>query len=330
VPLDITVGNRPLEEPAKPGAPTPAPVAEALPAFTVPVIGVPAGATPPPPQSSGFVLPPPSPGDAAACPPLDPTRPSPAAATPEVATTATNGQWAYRQTGTVSRGGAAAAPLEPAASRAVSDARETAQGNFTFHETGVALGFPSSSAVYTATNSTATPNTPLVSPMSRLALAGLSIPVNGGALVFQPATALTLLSTPAARASQYQPDPNNPATPTTTGSWKDSQTDPVTGTAMSIDASDLGRIRINACGTPVDAWQVQATITVVGTQVTSASGTPVPSSTNLTMNVTYAVATGLGGQIVQWTEKTSGTLAAAPFSLDGDATLAAPAPAAPR
>jgi hypothetical protein len=329
VPLDITVGNRPLQEPARPGAPTPAPLAEALPAFNVPIIGAPAAATSPP-RSSGFVLPPPPPDEMAACPPLDPTRPSPAAATPEVTTTATSGQWAYRQTGTVSRGGAAAVPLDPAASRTVSGAHETSQGVFVFSETGAALGFPASSATYTATNSTAGPTTPLVSPTSRFALAGLSIPVNGGTLVFQPPTALTLLSTPAAKASQYQPDPNNPATPTTTGSWKDSQTDPVTGTAVSIDASDLGHIRVNACGTPVDAWQVQATITVVGTQVTTASGTPAPASTNLTMNVTYAVATGLGGQIVQWTEKTSGTLAAAPFSLDGDATVAAPAPAGPR
>jgi hypothetical protein len=97
---------------------------------------------------------------------------------------------------------------------------------------------------------------------------------------------------------------------------------------MSIDATDVGRVRVNACGTPVDAWKVQATVTLVGTQVTTSSGT-VPAATNLTMNVTYAVATGLGGLIVDWAEKTTSgfTLGGAPFSLDGEATLASPTPA---
>jgi hypothetical protein len=322
VPLDITVGNQPLRESPRPEAPAPAPVAEALPAFSVP-IGLPDVV--PLPRSSGFVLPPPPP-DAVACAQLDPTKPSPAAATSEVSNAATMGRWAFRQTGNVTRAGAGAAPLDTAAVRTVSAARETSQGVFTFSESGAALGFPDSSADYMASNSTATPRTPLVSPTSRFALARLSIPVIGGSVVFQPASALTLLSTPAAKASQYKPDPNNPAAPGTTGSWKDSQSDPVSGTTVSIGASDLGSIRVNACGTPVDAWQVQATITVVGTQVSTASGT-VPAATKLTMNVIYAVATGLGGLIVQWKETTTGTLAGGAFSLDGDATVSAPTPA---
>jgi hypothetical protein len=207
----------------------------------------------------------------------------------------------------------------------VTNAKEPSQGVFTFTETGAALGFPDSAADYTSSNSTATPNTPLVSPNSRFALARLTIPVVGGSLVFQPASALTLLSTPAAKASAYQPDPNNPAAPGTTGSWKDSQGDPVSGTTVSIDASDLGRIRVNACGTPIDAWQVQATITVVGTRVTTSSGT-VPAATNLSMKVIYAVATGLGGLIVQWKETSSGTLAGGAFGLDGEAAVSSPVP----
>jgi hypothetical protein len=322
VPLSITVGSRPLQEPPHAGAPTPAPLAESLPAFSVPIIGVAAA-----PLSHGatFVLPPP-PSDAdLVCAQLDPLKPSAAAATTEVSNAATVGRWAFRQTGTVTRGGASA-PLDAATVRTVSGATEASPGVFTFNETGAALGFADSSAGYTATNSSAPPSTPLVSPASRFALARLSIPVVGGAVVFQPATSLTLLRTPAAQASQYQPDPNNPATPGTTGTWKDSQSDPVSGTTMSIDATDLGQVRVNACGTPVGAWQVQATITVVGTRVTTSSGT-VPAATNLTMNVTYAVATGLGGLIVDWAEKTSnGTLGGAAFAVDGEATLASPAP----
>jgi hypothetical protein len=324
VPLDITVGNPQTPETRHPGMAAPAPVAEALPAYVIPSGDV-AAVAPVPLHRATFVVPPLPVDTPAVCAQLDPTKPSPAAATPEVANAATLGRWSFRQTGTVTRAGAAATPLDGAAGRTVSNARENSQGVFSFTETGAALGFPDSSADYTSSNSTATPNTPLVSPASRFALARLSIPVVGGSLVFQPASALTLLSTPAAKASQYKPDPTNPAAPGTTGTWKDSQSDPVSGTTVSIDASNLGRIRVNACGTPVDAWQVQATLQVVGTRVNTASGT-VPATTNLTMNVTYAVATGLGGLIVQWTEKTSGKLAGGDLAVDGDATVSSPVP----
>ncbi|HXA29975.1 MAG TPA: hypothetical protein VN193_14635 [Candidatus Angelobacter sp.] len=325
VPLSITVGTRPLPEAPRPGAPAPAPLAEALPVYSVPQLAVPAAL--PIPHGTGFVLPPPPPDDLA-CPPLDPLKPSAAAATTEVSDAATAGRWAFLQTGNVTRGGAPAAPLAAATTGTVSAVTQPAQGSFGFTEAGAVLGFPDSAGEYAATNSSAQPSTPLVSPTSRFALAGLSIPVPGGAVVFKPAAALTLLSTPAAQASQYQPDPNNPGTPGTTGTWKDSQTDPVTGTAMTIDATDLGRIRVNACGTPVDAWQVQATITLVATQVSTASGTA-PATTNLTEKVTYAVATGLGGLIVQWTAaaQPQSTLAGAPFALDGSATLSSVTPA---
>jgi len=325
VPLDITVGNEPLQPP-HPGGPAAAPLAEALPAFNVPIIGVPAGS--PPGRFPSFVLPPPPDDGSALCPQLDPQRPSPAAATPEVADAATVGRWAFRQTGTVSRGGAPATPLDAATTRTVTTAAQTGQGVYGFSETGVALGFPNSSAGYSATNSTAPPSTPLVSPTSRFALARLSIAVPGGSVDFQPASPLTLLSTPAAAASTYQPDPSNPAAPGTTGSWNDSQTDPVSGTTVSISASDSGLVKVNACGTPVDAWQVTGTLRVVGTRVTTATGT-VPATTNLTMSVTYSVATGLGGLIVDWAEKTGsgGTLGGSPFSVDGEATLSSPTPA---
>lgn len=328
VPLDIAVGND-SKPPVPRGGPAPAPVDQALPAFVpattsvAPAAAVRSAAPPPP-----LVV-----GSGVVCPELDSTRASPAAATPEVDDEATAGAWPNRNTGTLTINGAAVA-LPPQDTWMVSAVGQPSQGVYDFTEHGTTLGFPGADAVFKASNSTSAPANPLVSPTSSFGLSQLVVNFPGGAWVYRPANALKLLATPAAQSSTYQPDPGNPAIPNTTGSWNDVQSDPTDGSTMSIQASDLGQVRVNACGTPVDAWQVDATIAITGTTIATSAG-PSPATTDLTLHVTYSVATGLGGLIVDEQVKTvpnsdgtPSTFAGVAFTDNTTSTLSAPSPKA--
>jgi hypothetical protein len=332
VPLDITVGNDVATKPPAPHGPTAPPVAEALPAFA-PVI-TPVSPSLPPPVPS-FVPPALGSGSGDTCPQLDPTRASPAAATPEVEGTATDGTWPIRNDGSVSVNGAAVA-LPAHDTWVTSSATQASQGVFTFAEHGVAFGFPGADAAYRASNSTSAPANPLVSPTSSFGLSRLVVnfPGNSGALVFQPATPLKLLATPAQADAPYQPDPSNPAIPNTTGNWTDTESDAQDGTVMTISASDAGFTRVNACGTPVDAWEVKATITLTGATYSTTAG-PQPGRTDVTFTVQYAVATGLGGMIVDEhvdmapnADGNPPTVGGAPYTAKYGSTLSAPQPEA--
>ncbi len=328
VPLDITVGNDVPTKPPAAHGPTAPPVDQALPVFA-PVVTV----APAQPAVQNFT--PPAPlvvGSGVVCPQLDTGKASPAAATPEVDDAASNGVWKFRSSGELSVNGAAFA-LPPQNTRTISAATEASRGVFTFSETGVSFGFPGALTQYRASDSTSAPANPLASPTSSFGLTSFTMPLpGGGAWVFQPATPLQLLATPAAQNTTYQPDPSNPAIPNTTGSWNAAQNDAKDGTAMSIQATDLGHVRVNACGTPVDAWQVHAILTLTGTLVQS-TAEPAPATTDLTLDVTYAVATGLGGMIVDETVKTvansdgtAPTFAGAGFTDNTASTISAPQP----
>ena len=327
VPLDIAVGNDVATRPPAAHGPTAPPVAEALPVI-VPVTAA------PPPAVRNFT--PPAPlvvGSGEVCPQLDATRPSPAQATPEVDDAATAGKWPDRSGGTLNIGGVTVG-MPPQDTWTVSGATQASQGVYDFAEHGIVLGFPGADGSFHASNSTSAPPTPLVAPTSSFGISGLTVNFPGGAWRFRPATPLTLLATPAAQSSTYQPDPSNPAIPNTTGTWSDAQSDAADGTAMSIQATDDGFVRVNACGTPVDAWQVHATITFSGATIATASGAA-PAKTDLTLDVVYSVATGLGGLIVDEQVKTApnadGSLpvfAGMPFADNSSTTLSAPKPEA--
>jgi len=329
VPLNIAVGNDTAVKPPRQGGPAPAPVAEALPAFAPPTItSAPSTA---PTIYTGFVPPAPS-ASADLCPAMDPTKPSPAAATPEVDGTAVDGVWKFASTGAYSFNGVATS-MPTYNFRVVSGAAQTGQGQFGFTQQGVALGFVNAPSTYVASNSTSAPANPVAAPTSFFGLSGIAISTPSGAVIFQPPKPLTLLSTPAQAYGPYQPDPNNPAIPNSTGQWSDAQTDAQHGTTMSIQATDLGHVRVNACGTPVDAWQVQATITITGSEVWTV--TPSPAKTDVTLSVTYAVATGLGGMIVAEkvqtqpnADSTPATLGGASYSTSTASTIASPKPEA--
>jgi hypothetical protein len=327
VPLDIAVGNDVPTRPPVAHGPTAPPVAQALPVI-VPVAAAPA------PAVQGFT--PPAPvvvGSGEVCPQLDKTKASPAAATPEVDDAATAGKWPNRSGGTLNINGAVI-PVPTQGTWTVGAANQSAQGVSDFTEQGMAFGFPGAAAGYHASNSTSAPSTPLATPTSSFGLSQLVVFFANGAWVYRPVNPLKLLATPAAANSAYQPDPNNPAIPNTTGTWTDTETDPANGNALTIQATDEGLTRVNACGTPVDAWKVHAVMTLTGTTVTTGA-VPTPAKTDLTLDVTYAVATGLGGMIVDETVKTlpnpDGSVsyfAGAIFSDDTTATLSAPKPEA--
>jgi len=327
VPLDITVGNDVATKPPAAHGPSAPPVAEALPVI------VPAVAAPPPPVQNFTPPPPVAVGSGEVCPELDTSRASPAAATVEVDDAATAGTWLNRSSGTLNVNGAAVA-MPPQDSWVISAPASSSQGVWDFAEHGIVLGFPGADAAFHASDSTSGPANPLVSPTSSFGLSRLTVNFPGGAWLFQPANPLKLLATPTAQTSTYQPDPNNPSIPNATGSWSDAEADAADGTAMTIQATDTGKVRVNACGTGVDAWQVHATITFTGATIQTTAGQS-PARTDLTLDVTYAVATGLGGMIVDEQVKTlpnsDGSppfFAGVPFSDDTTSTLSAPRPEA--
>jgi hypothetical protein len=329
VPLDIAVGNDTAVEPPHPGAAAP-PVAQALPAFAPVITTVSPKSSPAP----GFVPPAFAVTPAETCPALDSTKASPAPASPEVEGPATAGTWPFGSSGSYVVNGAAI-PLPPQNVRVVSNPAQTSQGVFTYAEDGITFGFPNAPAAFRASNSTSAPANPLVAPTSAFGLTQLDIPTTAGIVMFHPQTPLTLLSTPAQAYGAYNPDPNNPAIPNTTGSWSDAQSDAQHGTSVSIQATNLGQVRVNACGTPVDAWQVQATLTITSTEVWLQI--PTPAKTELTLTVSYAVATGLGGMIVDEKVQTAPNpdsspdlLAGATFSTKVTSTISSPRPEAAR
>lgn len=324
VPLDILVGrDEGADRPSRPGSPPP--VAEALPA--VPVLELPS-TTENIVRLHDWVPPPPAPSLRLLCPPMDPLRPAAASATPEVVSPAEDGSWPFRQSGT--RGfGSVPGPATALAHRLVSVATTTGQGTFAFSQDGSLFGLPDVSfAHYSASNASSAPATPLVAPASQLGLSRLLVWTPNGFLAFQPSAPLELLATPAQQDVPYPGgDPTSPKLPATTGRWTGSATD-TTGTTISVDASNLGRVRDNACGTPVEAWRVQATVTIVASLVFSGPSLQAsqPAATNLSLTVTYDVATGLGGMIVAEVDKGSGTLGGVAYTCDSQSTVSAPQP----
>lgn len=319
VPLDILVGRE--DTPAAPGA---APAIPSIVQFPQLLTGSSVVSyidrykqwTPPPLAASAPPV----------CPSLDPQTPSLAAADPEVSTTAPNGTWLFRQSG--SAGSGTAYPVPSQAYRAIAGAAATGTGTWQFYEAaGDLFGLPAAEMQFTASNGGSGPATPLVSPTSEVGLGYLWLLTQDGHLIlFNFSTPLKMLATPAQRNIPYNPDPNNPALPTVNGSWTSSASDARDGSNMTIQATNLGIVRDNVCGTPVNAWQVGATITITSTQQYSGA-IPTPAQTNLTLSGTYDVATGLGGMIVAESLNCSGTLAGKPYTCNNfTATLASSHP----
>jgi len=77
--------------------------------------------------------------------------------------------------------------------------------------------------------------------------------------------------------------------------WNTAGTDSASGTTIHLSAAVTGRATADACGTRVDAWQVHATGSLVG------------PNQDLSLDLTYDVATQFGGLIVAETTIVTGT-----------------------
>lgn len=271
---------------------------------------------PPPLFSGGFPnLPPP----AAVCADLSATAAA-VDAPDEVASTATNGVYSYRTpSADINDGGATSKVITPAnGTRTITGAQNPGTGQYAFTETWL-LGPLSFATNIAATNATANPAGGVVAAAaSQVGLSRFQLySAAPGSVIFSPSTPLILMKTPAS---------GNGVTPGYQ-TWKDAQSDPAHGSSMRIDGAITGKVRVNACGTAIDAWEVQATITLVSAPPTDAPLGQVGGPTNLTITATYEVATGLGGQIVQESQQWSGTLDGQSISADWKSTLNSPNPA---
>lgn len=207
-----------------------------------------------------------------ACPALDPLSASRLEADTEIVKPAPNGSYPYLLTGTTTVGDATT-PVQTTAAATVSKSTyDAASRNSSFELTQSALGvttvrdFSSTAAVQ--------------GQLGQLGLAKeASTSTPGYTATYTPLKALKLLQTP----SQEQ------------AAFKDSTSDPTTGTVVTIQATVVGVERVNACGRAIDAWRVDSDMNVVNAQE------------NVTSTRTDWYATQYGGLPVQEKITYSGT-----------------------
>jgi hypothetical protein len=77
--------------------------------------------------------------------------------------------------------------------------------------------------------------------------------------------------------------------------WKTAGTDSATGTTITLSGAVTRHVAVDACGSLVDAWEVHATGTLAG------------PNQNLTLDLTYDVATQYGGILVGESSTVTGT-----------------------
>ncbi len=99
-----------------------------------------------------------------------------------------------------------------------------------------------------------------------------------GTSSFTPSSPVQLLPTPTVKGTRFS----------------SAGTDPLGQVSIVINGTVTGKTRVNACGTPVDAWLV----TVGSEPQTGAPSRIVGPQRNVTITGTYAVATQFGGLIV--------------------------------
>lgn len=94
-----------------------------------------------------------------------------------------------------------------------------------------------------------------------------------------------------------------PTPPVTGDRWSSSGADPLHRVGLTINGRILGKTRVNACGTPVEAWLVEVGDNPDTGQPSQITG----PGKQLTITGTYAVATQMGGLIVAEDLTLSGT-----------------------
>ena len=272
-----------------------------------------AGAEPAPAFPSFIVPPPPSPTTPAgslptttsrpagppaatrACPPDDPFVFPQDPATSAVFRPPTAGSYTFRQEGNVTVSGAPAIALPAQSIRRVGNVTGTPATGLNFDVAIESLG-DTTTTTYQARQSTGDPTLDgvfITHVVTRRA--------SGSIDEFAPANGVRILPLPAAAGA----------------TWNDVGTDPVRGTSMVVQGTvDADKARVNACGTPLDAWGVQV------------SGRLLGPNKDLTLTAAYAVGTQLGGFVLREQVSLSGTDGGSSVHLTSAATINDPRPTA--
>lgn len=290
---DIVFGRQ------SPPPPPPPPIAAAEPApgfpsFIVPPPpAAPAGATASPSTTSASRRSRPA---APPCPPDDPFVFPEEPATPGVLRPPSAGPYVFRQKGEVTVSGTTT-PLPAASIRRIGDVVGTPPGDVRYDVTIESLG-DTTTTTYQVRQSTRDPSIDGVF-ITRVVTRRASGKVDE----FAPVNGVRIISLPAAPGA----------------TWNDVGTDPARATSMVVQGTvEAGKARVNACGTPLDAWAVKV------------SGRLLGPGKDLALSASYAVGTQLGGFVLREEVTLSGTDDGRSLRLSSSATISAPRPGTAR
>jgi hypothetical protein len=191
------------------------------------------------------------------------------------------GTYTYRAKGTVSRGGLSL-PLPTSLTRSVRDVRDlpSVEGS---QQVGYTLvtELPSGGSL-TETYQTITGSTRGAQDGIYLVRSVYIASKGATPATFAPATPALLMQLPAESATSAQ-------------GWKTVATDPLSRTALELEGKVGPRVRVDACGTVVAAWEVHLSGRIVG------------DTTQQTIDEVLTVATQYGGLFVATVLDLSGT-----------------------
>lgn len=290
-PADIVYGDT-----SKPEPPAPVPGADPAPAFPG-FLAPPAPRTELPGQSPSTTTPRPSTTLApVACPADDPLEVPRKEAPPEVRDDPQPGRYLFRQEGVARVDGKVASTLAPSAERRLDNLRALQLSSYRFD-----LTVKEFEAETTTTYEVARRGAE-----NGLHIAQIRSSDPFGTSAFTPSAPVKLLPFPANTGSR----------------WRSAGTDPLHGITLSINGLVKGKTRVNACGTPLDAWLVE-----VGTD--PQTGQPsriVGPGRSVVITGTYAVATQFGGLIVAEDLTLDGTDGGRPVKITTKTAISDPEP----
>ena len=284
-PADIVYGDA-----AKPEPPPPVPAADPAPAF-------PGFLAPPAPRPNRSTTPPTPPtaptttAVAAACPEDDPLVVPEAEAPPEVRGEPTEGNYPFRQHGQAIVDGEVVATLPPQAPRRLDNYRQLALSSYRFDVT-VSEFEAATSTTYEVARRGAE---------NGLYIAQIRSSDPFGTSAFTPSAPVKMLPFPANTGLR----------------WSSAGTDPLHGITLSIHGLVLGKTRVNACGTPLDAWLVE----VGEDPQTGQPSRIVGPDKSVVITGTYAVGTQFGGLILAEDITLRGSDSGEPVEITTTATI---------
>jgi hypothetical protein len=254
---DIVFGSQSKPEPPPPLVDEQ--VAPAVPSFIVPPPPIVDAAGPPTTEPP----PPPRPPRVVTCPEIDLAIPS-APATPSISALPKPGTYGYRQTGSYAIGPSRGSfPVQ--SDRDLTNVTTTSDGRLDSFDVVIAQGTRRQTTTYQVRD-TGGGNT-----VDGLYITRILTEDQGSAPAsFTPSDGLRLVAFPLSKGL----------------TWKSTAVDPLKLTAFSIDATAKDIQRVNACGTPVQGWEISVTGSITGIDK------------SLTLQATYVVAPQLGGLIV--------------------------------